>query len=212
MFHWKLIIIIIIIKILSFIIGHYYTNNKINELHTDYQHKIERVENESKICISPAIRDFMMCWIKFTIEMIDYSKAIVNKYQDEDIYYNNLEKTKNELISLFYKIHESQGDKFKDLINQQIIYKINLCYANVYGDTDNISKYSTDLKTNTTELADFFVQIKKSNEDQEKLKTTMNSHTNAYIKSVGVMKKVTDSELTREMIIGSMQTVKMLFV
>lgn len=212
MFHWKLIIIIIVIKILSFIIGRYYTNNKINELHTDYQHKIQQVESENKICISPAIRDFMMCWIKFTIEMIDYSKAIINKYPDEDVYYNNLEKTKDELISLFYKIHEELGDKFKYLINQQIIYKINLCYANVYNDKDNIAKYSTDLKANTLQLGNFFVQIKKNNQDQEKLKSTMNSHTNAYIKSVGVMKKVTDSELTREMIIGSMDTVKMLFV
>jgi hypothetical protein len=212
MLHWKIIIILIMIKILSFIIGRYYTNNKINELHTDYQHKIERVESEIKICISPTIRDFMMCWIKLTIEMIDYSKAIIDKYPDEDIYYNNLEKTKDELITLFYKIHKDQGDKFKYLINQQIIYKINLCYANVYNDIANVSKYSSDLKTNTEELANFFVQIKKSNQDQEKLKSTMDSHASAYIKSVGVMKKVTDSELTREMIIGSMETVKMLFV
>ena len=30
MIHWKIIIIIIIIKILSLVISHYYTNNKIN--------------------------------------------------------------------------------------------------------------------------------------------------------------------------------------
>ena len=99
--YWKIIIIIIIIKILSFVIGFYYTNNKIKNSHTNYQYINEQVEIENKICISPAIHDFMMCWINFTIEISDYSKAIIKKYNDEDVYYNNLKKTKDELISLF---------------------------------------------------------------------------------------------------------------
>lgn len=213
MFHWRIIIILIIIKILSSIIAQYYTNNKKHTPHTDYQHKIEQNESEeeSKICITPAINNFMMCWVKFTIEIIDYSRAIIQKYPNENTYYNNLEKTKDELITLFYEINQGFGDKFKNLINQQIIYKINLCNAIVNNNTNNFATYSEKLKTNTSEFGNLFVQIKKNKQNTEKLKSTMDAHTNTYIKSAKLMKDVTNSELTRELVTGSIQTVKLLF-
>ena len=40
----------------------------------------------------------------------------------------------------------------------------------------------------------------------------MNSHNNTYIKSVHEMKHITNEELTRELVLGSMDTIKLLFV
>jgi hypothetical protein len=221
MIHWKIIIIIIIIKILSLVIGFYTSDKKPtlyidneneNEHKNEYENKNEYVEMENKKCLSPAIRDFIICWIKFTIEIIDYSKAIIKKEPNEEKYYNSLEKTKNELINLFYKIYKEFGDKFKYLINKEIIYKIALCKAVVYNNSINIIKYSQELKTNTMELINLFIEIQKNKQDQEKLKTTMKSHNETYIKSVQRMKHITNEELTRELVLGSMDTIKLLFI
>ena len=211
MMHWKIIIIIIIIKILSLVIE-FYTSDKKNTLHIDNENNNEYVEIENKKCLSPDISDFMMCWIKFTIEIIDYSKAIIKKEPEQDKKYNSLETTKNELINLFYKIYKEFGDKFKYLINQEISYKISLCKAVVYNDSSNILKYSQELRTNNMELINLFIEIQKNKQEQEKLKSTMNSHNNTYIKSVQEMKHITNEELTRELVLGSMDTIKLLFI
>ena len=199
-------------KILSFVIGFYYTNNKIKNSHTNYQYINEQVEIENKICISPAIHDFMMCWINFTIEISDYSKAIIRKYNDEDVYYNNLKKTKDELISLFYQIYKESGNEFNELINKEIIYKKDLCKATLYNNLIDISKYSEAVTKNTMDLINLFIKINKNKQNQEKLKLIMKSHTETYIKSVGLIKNITNSELTRELVLGSIHTVKLLFV
>jgi hypothetical protein len=126
MFHWKIIILLLIIKILSFIISHYYTNNHVQKIFNEHNEQIYLENKQMKLnCITPTIRDFMFCWIKFTIEMIEYSKAIIKNYKNSNTYYNNLEKTKNELIKLFFLIHKDYGEKFQELINKQMFYKIN---------------------------------------------------------------------------------------
>jgi len=87
---------------------------------------------------------------------------------------------------------------------------LSLCYAIKNGDTEKISLYSKSLTTNTHELGTLFSEIKKNKENEQELKESLTSHTDLYVKSLGVMKKTTDVELSRELILGSISTVKLL--
>jgi hypothetical protein len=213
MFHWKIIIALIIIKILSLIIAQFYST-KSNTSHTYYQYKLEQAEAEAenRVCVTPAMRDFMMSCVKYAIDMCNYSESIIKKYPNEQIYYNNLEKTKNNMISLFFEINNEKGDIFEDLINEQISIKINLCNSVVNNNQNLTTQYSQDLKTNTEKLGNLFIELKKNKQEKSNLKIAMNSHTETYIKSVGLMKKATNTELDRELILGSIESAKLLFV
>lgn len=213
MFELKIIILIIIIKILSFIISQYYTDKHVNKILT---HSEKKPSQEQEICITPSIKDFMLCWIKFTIEIIDYSKAILSKDTKHTQYYSELETTKDELINIFSKIHKEYTGKFESLINEQISLKIDLCNAILYNDMTNISLYSQELTNNTNKLSDFFNQLKQNEkvdtENIVRLKDTMSLHTDKYIKSIKFINKAGNEEIGRELIFGAFDSAKLMFV
>ena len=213
MFHWKVIILIIIIKILSFILSQYYTNNHVNKvLNKENSKNTINVETEEKdICITPVIKDFTICWVKFSVEMINYSRSILSKSPDHNTYYLNLEATKDELTNLFSKIYSKNTDEFKNLINEQMSLKIELCNAILYKDNENIDQYSKELVKNTQKLSDLFNKLKKNKEDDVKLKDAMDSHTSKYIKSMHFINKAGNDELSRELVLGSIDSAKLLF-
>lgn len=214
MFNWKIIIILIVLKVLSIIFVHYYVNNKTdNQQHTNIPgDKINNIESEKEICMSPIARNFMICWIKYTIDMIDCSKAIIKNLPDFNIYHTNLENTKEELFTSFASLYKNinQVNKFKNMINQQISLKLSLCYAIKDEDKQKIKLYSKSLMTNTHNLEILFNDIQKNKKNELELKESLTLHTNVYIKSLGVMKKATNIELTRELILGSISTIKLL--
>jgi hypothetical protein len=86
-----------------------------------------------------------------------------------------------------------------------------LCYAIKNNDTQKTKLYSSDLLINTNKLSALFNKIKNNNNNKNELNNSLTSHTNLYIKSVSTMKKITDAELTRELVIGSFSTLKLLF-
>ena len=214
MFNWKIIIILIVLKVLSIIFAHYYVNNKTdNQLHINIpDDKINNIESENEICMSPIARNFMICWIKYTIDTIDCSKAIIKNLPDFNIYHTNLENTKEELFTSFASLYKNtnQVNKFKNMINQQISLKLSLCYAIKDEDKQKIKLYSKSLMTNTHNFEILFNDIQKNKKNELELKESLTSHTNVYIKSLGVMKKATNIELTRELILGSIGTIKLL--
>jgi len=132
MFHWKIIIILIGLKVLSIIFAHYYYSTKSNGQNVNIENihgengKYDKIESENETCITPMARNFMVCWIKYTIDMIDCSKAIIKNLPNFNNYHTNLENTKDELIKLFAELHKNtvQSDKFKNIINQQITLKL----------------------------------------------------------------------------------------
>jgi hypothetical protein len=229
--------ILIMLKVLSIFFAHYYTNNtsknqdivpisnikneygeygKYNEYsypesESESESKSES-ESESEICMSRIARNFMICWIKYTIDTIDCSKAIVQKLPNFNNYHTNLENTKDELFVLFTDLYKdtNQVEKFKTIINQQISLKISLCYAIKNEDKAKISSYSSLLITNSHELGILFSEIKKYKKNELELKSSLSTHTNLYIKSLTVMKKATSIELTRELVLGSVTTIKLL--
>jgi hypothetical protein len=211
MFELKIIILFIIIKILSFILSQYYTDKHVNKILT-YDEKNYTISNI--VCITPAITDFMIYWIKFTIEMIDYSKAILSKDTMATKYYIDLEKTRDELVNLFSKVHKDHVDNFKNLINEQISLKMNLCNAILYNDTTKVNIYSQKLVENTDKLSNFFNQFKQkvNVESKVKLQDKMSSQTDKYIKSIQFINKTNDNKIKREIVLGSIETVKLLFI
>ena len=226
MFNWNIIIILIVLKVLSIIFAHYYTNSEENKskrnivqnIKNKYQEygeseSITEIKSENKICMSLPMRNFTLCWIKFTIDIVDYSKAIIKNLPNLNNYYKNLEKTKKELFTLFSTMNKDINltDKFKDIINQQIFFKLNLCYAIKNEDQMNILLNSSLLMKNSHELGILFSKIKTNKQNELELKESLTAHTNLYVKSVSVMKKTTDTELTRELVLGSIETVKLLF-
>ena len=213
MFNWNIIIILIFLKILSIIFAHDYTkendkeNDKINN-----KIKIENLEYlQNDICMSIKARNFMVCWIKYTIDMMDLSKAIINNLPNLNSYHNRLENTKDELFKLFSDLYQNinQVDKFKNIINKRIFLKISLCFAIKNEQKENITQYSNLLMANTNDLTTLFNQIKKNKKETE-LKKSLTTNTNVYIKSLSVIKKATNSELTREFVLGSIDTMKLL--
>jgi hypothetical protein len=214
MFHWKIIILLIIIKILSLILSQYYTNKHVNKILTDKDYIHADSEEETNICITPEIKDFLMCWVKYTVEMVNYSRAILSKNLEHNKYYDDLEKTKDNLVNLFSKIHNENVEEFKKLINEQISLKIDLCNAILYNDETEINNYSESLVKNTDDLSDFFNQLKHNRDikdNNNKLKNTMNAHTSKYIKSMHFINKAGNDEITRELVLGSLDTAKLLF-
>ena len=214
MFNWKIIIILIVLKVLSIIFAHYYVNNEIENQKKKHALglKIENIESENEICMSPTARNFMVCWMKYTIDVIDCSKAIIKNLPNFNNNHTNLENTKEELFMLFASLYKNtnQVDEFKNIINQQISLKLSLCYAIKDEDTQKIKFYSKSLMTNTHNLEILFNDIQKNKKNELELKKALTSHTNIYIKSLGEMKKATNIELTRELVLGSINTVKLL--
>lgn len=206
MFHWKIIFYLIILKILSFVFMHYYYTNSYKNNNVDIE------QEEQKVCLTPLVRDFMMCWIKFTMDMINYSRSILKKKPEQSQYYADLENTKNELIDLFEKIHKQHSNKFANLINNQILIKIDLCNAVLNKNNTEINKYSEELTDNTNKLSSLFSELKKNKEDDLKLKEIMNSHSDKYMKSLHFINKAGGEELSRELVLGSIETVRLLFV
>jgi hypothetical protein len=204
MIHWKIIIILLIIKILSLIIAHANTNTQANTM--------PYLESEQKTCITETEKNFMLTWIRYTVYTVELSKAIINKNKNESEYYNNLESTKDLLIKLFYELHKDEGDQFKDLINKQVFYKINLCKSVVDKNSQATTDYSNKLIVNTHELGKLFSKIKTDKLNALKLSSSLNSHTDKYIKSFGVINKISSDELGRELVLGSIDTAKMLFI
>lgn len=215
MFHWKIIILIIVLKILSFIFSQYYTDNHVNKILKQKGHIVTEIEQEeegnAKICITPVIKDFLLYWIKYAIEMVNYSRTILSKKSQHNEIYYDLEKTKDGLVDLFSKIHKEYSEEFKKLINEQIFLKINLCNAILYNDTSNVNIYSEELVKNTNNLSDLFNQLKKNKENDNKLKDTMNTQTSKYIESMHLINKAGNDEITRELVLGSLDTAKLLF-
>lgn len=207
MFHWKIIIILLIIKILSLIIVHIHIS-KISE-NTTINSEIESKQNT---CITETQKNFMLSWIRYTIYTVELSKAIIEKNPSQSEYYTNLTNTTNQLIDIFTQLHKNEAPQFKDLINKQVFYKINLCKSVVDKNTKSTSEYSNNLINNTHELGKLFTKIKKDKINALKLSESLNSHTNKYIKSFGLMKKVSTDELTRELVLGSLETAKMFFI
>jgi hypothetical protein len=225
MFHWKIILILVVLKILSIIIAHYYysskENNKDNQLNNmvEFENEIRneyKNEIENKMCMTLTQRNFMICWIKYTMDMIDCSKAIIKNLPNLNNYYSNLTNTKEEMFGLFAEIHKNDNEHnnlvmtFNKIINQQISIKISLCYAIKNDNKEKISQYSKLLITNTQELGFFFGKIKKNKQTELELTKSLSTHTNLYIKTCGTMKKVADVELTRQLILGSIDIVKLL--
>ena len=106
--------------------------------------------------------------------------------------------------------NSDQTDKFKNIINQQISLKLSLCYAIKNENKEKILSYSELLTTNTHQLGTLLGEIKKNKENELELKKSLTSHTNLYIKSLRVMKNATNIELTRELVLGSIETIKLL--
>lgn len=202
---WKIIFLIVIIKIISLILTNYYNKKHLSSIDIN-------TESEHKICITPIVKNFMFCWIKFTIVMINYSKSIILKYSEQYKYYTELEKTKNKLINLFGQLHANSTADFILLINNQILIKIDLCNGILHDDKTEINEYSQELIENTNELINLFIKIKQDKESNNKLQQTMNAHTLTYIKSVKFIKNTTTDELSKELIFGSIDTVKLLFI
>jgi hypothetical protein len=200
-FHIKIVFILILLKILSIIIV-YYNSNKNTEN-----------KKEKEICMTEDARNFMICWVKFILDIINFSKAIIKNLPNFNQYKTNLDKTKSELYILFSKIYKNINDdkEFTKIIEEQIIIKTNLCYAIKNNDTQKTKLYSSDLLINTNKLSALFNKIKNNNNNKNELNNSLTSHTNLYIKSVSTMKKITDAELTRELVIGSFSTLKLLF-
>ena len=183
--------------------------------HDESENKLEsklESKSENDFCMSPTARNFMICWIKYTIDTIDCSKAIIKKFPDFNNYHTNLENTKDELFVLFNDLYNNsdQTDKFKNIINQQISLKLSLCYAIKNENKEKILSYSELLTTNTHQLGTLLGEIKKNKENELELKKSLTSHTNLYIKSLRVMKNATNIELTRELVLGSIETIKLL--
>lgn len=222
MFHWKIIIILIVLKVLSIIFAHYYyksttTNNKkdsvLNIKKTENEYgKYDKMESENETCITPTERNFMICWIKYTVDMIDCSKAIIKNLPNFNNYHTNLENTKDELLKSFADLYKdtNQFSKFKNIIDKQTSLKLSLCYAIKDEDRQKISLYSKLLTANTHEFGTLFGEIKKNKENEQELKSSLTLHTSLYVKSLGAMKKATNDELSRELIFGSITTVKLL--
>jgi hypothetical protein len=66
------------------------------------------------------------------------------------------------------------------------------------------------LISNSQDLGNLFVYIKKYKQNELELKESLTSHTDIYIKSLNVMKKATNIELTRELVLGSIGTIQLL--
>lgn len=192
MFHWKIIIILIIIQII------FYTN---------FNKQTENTKN----CISLSIMNFTILWIKFNITLIDYSKSIIKKNTDIVTLHNKTLNLRNELIETFNKIFDNITI-FENLINNQIIIKTNLCICININKQDEVKKYSEKLTENNNKLIKLFLMIKNNKINNEELVNTMNNHNKLYIKSMTHIKKIDGDELQRELVIGSIDTVKMLFI
>ena len=206
MFHWKIIIVLIILQILSFFFNLYY-EKKDKEINHDVE-----IEEETKVCISSDMKDFIMYWIKYTQNMFSYSQAIIKENNNIKLYYNDLTNTKNNLIKLFSKLNKNYSSQFENLLNDQIEIKKDLCYAVLQNNQKEIKEYSEELTNNTKELGNLFSEIKKDKANDLKLKGAMNSHADKYIKSMKLVKKVDNDELGRELVLGSIDTAKLLFV
>jgi hypothetical protein len=203
MFHWKIIITLIILQILSLIFTHLYEKK---------DDSVEIEQEKKDICINPITRDFILSWIRFTVNMINYSRSIIKESEDVNNYYSQLQKTKDDLINSFSKIYSKYADEFKDLINKQISIKTDLCDSIVDKEQDNVKKFSEELSENTNNLTMLFIKIKNNKDDDLKLKQTMTKHTNTYIKSLSFAKKASGDELDRELVLGSLDTAKLLFI
>lgn len=206
MFQWKIIVILIILQIMSFFFNLYF-EKKEKEKEPDVQ-----VEEEKSICITNDMKDFIMQWIKYAQNMFSYSQAIIKQNSDAKKYYNDLINTKDNLIRLFSKLNKKYSSQFENLINDQIDIKTDLCNAVLQNNQAEIKVYSDELINNTKELADLFSEIKKDKANELKLKEIMNSHTDKYIKSMKLVKKVDNDELGRELVLGSIDTAKLLFI
>ena len=206
MFHWKIIIVLIVLQIMSFFFNLYF-KKKDKEIDSDIG-----VEEEKSICITNDMKDFIMHWIKYAQNMFSYSQAIIKQNSDVKKYYNDLINTKDNLIRLFSKLNKKYSSQFDNLINDQIDIKTDLCNAVLQNNQAEIKVYSDELINNTKELADLFSEIKKDKANELKLKETMNSHTDKYIKSMKLVKKIDNDELGRELVLGSIDTAKLLFI
>lgn len=206
MFHWKIIIVLILLQILFFFFNLYF-EKKDKEKNPDIQ-----VEEETKFCITSDMKDFIMNWIKYTQNMFSYSQAIIKENEDVKKYYNDLINTKNNLNELFSKFNKKYSSQFENLLNDQIDIKTDLCNAVLQNNQTEIKEYSNELINNTKELGDLFSEIKKDKANELKLKGAMISHTDKYIKSMKLVKKVDNDELGRELVLGSIDTAKLLFI
>lgn len=225
MIHWKIILLLIIIKILSFILGNYYpppsinlNEKKIMDIKSNIgsnsiNNSVEYETNPTNICISPESQEFMFEWVRFTMVMIDYSKSIIRN-ENTDPLYLLLEKSKDKLVELFDKIHQNinEQEKFKQIMNKQIYYKMNLCIGVKINNQNKIKEYYEKLTSSNKQLEELFISIRKDKKNESQLTKSFSTHTNLYVKSLGVMKNVTDSELTRELVLGSIDTVKLLLI
>lgn len=203
MFEWKIIIILIILQVLSFIFNLYYEKKE----------KDNNIEPEDKnICITPLMKDFLMIWIKYSQNIFTYSSAIIKESSNINEYYDELNKTKENLINIFSKINNKYGKQFENLINNQVDIKTDLCYAILNQDKEKIKEYSEELTENTNQMGILFSEIKKDKMNDLNLKKTMNSNTNKYIKSLKFVKKADNDELSRELVLGSIDIAKLLFI
>ena len=192
-------VVLLILNILSFIFTKIYKD----------KHNTNLVNNET-ICISPTIKDFIIYWIKFNIEIVTISNSIILKKVDYDNNFYKLENTKNILINLFNKIsNNAYGNKFQEIINEQIYLKLNLCKNILDNDELNTNTLSKKIIENSNNLTELFLEMNKHNTEFKKI---MSSHTDKYIKTMKFMNKTGDDEIGRELIYSSIDSAKLLFV
>jgi hypothetical protein len=192
MFHWRIIIILIIIQIIFFI----YNYKQIPQ---------------NKTCINSFIIDFALLWIEFNITLIDYSKSIIKKNTNIVLLHNKTLEIKNKLLNIFNKMYPNI-DNFENLINNEIIIKTNLCISINIDDQDAIKEYSKQLAENNKKIINIFIKIKNNKTNDKEFKKLMNNHEQLYIKTMSNIKKINNDELQRELVLGSIDTVKLLFI
>ena len=198
MFNCNIIIILILLKMLSIFYAHHYMNTKI----------------ENKICNCMTIEkiDFMICWIKYTIDITNYSKAIIKNLTNFNKFSLNLENTKKELFEKFYNVYKDKQLllKFISIINLQIDIRLNLSFAIKNEQVDKFNKLTNLLQINTDNLIILFTDIIQNKNNKIELQQSINTHKNLLLKSLNLMKTTTNAELSRELILSSISTMKLL--
>lgn len=194
MFHWKIIIILAIIQIIFNI----------------YNYKQTDTPKENN-CINSSIINLTLLWIKFSITLIDYSKSIIKNNANIVLMHNKTIEMRDKLFETFNKIYHNTQN-FEKIINNQIIIKTNLCISINMDNKDKIKEYTEKLTENNKKLINFFSTIKNNKANNDELTKTINNHNELYIKSMSNIKKIDNDELQRELVIGSIDTAKILFI
>jgi hypothetical protein len=169
-------------------------------------HNTTNTNNEK--CINPKTQDFIFGWIKLTIDVINCSNIIINN-NDNVLLLKSLQNVitnKNQLIILFNDIYLEPNIQniFRQLIDEEIDIKIILCYKIKENNKQQIYYYSQLLLKNSHDLGNFFNDINKN----PKIKLSIDEHTKLYIKSLHFIKKTSNVEITRDLLLSSLTTVR----